>query len=591
MRLGRFRSYVSSLRLSTKITAFLYITSFLIFLSMELFVYFSAVSVANDDMISDGVVYCSSGASIARNACSYIKGIANYSSSEIDLQNTFSSFQGNVRSETELIGYLRTLNYVLNIVLYTPSGSPVQYMVIDGSSGPVHQGSRRSFRSFMSGSSDWMWEFVDEGSPVLFKLDNSPKLSLWMKIYSAANSRVLGVLCISIDIRHLLTFDVPYTASYSRDLYIIDAQSGRSAVNKSPYPVDEDKALRLLSRSKGNSGHFFLTEGGDETLFIYERITDTPLYLYNEIPVSALEAYVADIRRIILLTTAIYILLFIPLITVVSRWLTKPLNKLRQSMNAFSDGDFSIRLSFNTDDEIGMLGKAFNNMVEKNQQLIEEKYVAQIKTREAELLLQQAQIDPHFMYNLLNGIQWSAMRRGDLETADTAYALAQVLRISLNKGNGMIPVSKECAITMYYLTLEKKRLKDNLEFSIECSREAESTIIPKLIIQPLVENSIKHGYVSGRVLRITVSVSVSGARLVIAISDNGSGIPRDVLRQLPCEYTSESVHSSGFAMRNIHDRLALLYGSDFVFRIDSKEGEGTSISLEMPVKTEGNSNV
>ncbi len=581
---------LGSLLLSTKITAFLYITSLIIFLSMEIFVYSNAIQLADNQMTTEGYAYCNEGTGVARNACSYIKGVANYSIAESSIQNIFASseeFKGN-GIETSIIDYIRSMDYILNIIIYTPSGIPLKYMAIDGSTGPVFQGNRRFFKSFMQNDSDRSWEFIDERSTVLFVNDNSPKLSLWVKIYSAANSRVVGVLCISIDTRNLFTFDIPYPSSFSRNMFILDSQSGKVAANRTDYVITDETASTLFAKTNnnGSSGKFHMVTEEGNTIVIYERISDTPLYAFYYLSSDSLAVYAADIQNTIYISIAVYLLLIIPLITIVGRWLTKPLNKLRQSMDTFSEGDFDIRLSFNTDDEIGKLGRAFNNMVEKNKQLIDETYVAQIKAREAELLLQQAQIDPHFMYNLINSIQWSAMRRGADDIAETAHSLGQILRISLNRGKSMITVARECELARYYLELEKKRWKNRLGFSILCSDAANTVIIPKLIIQPLVENSVKHGMPAAGTMMISVVITCENDELIVDVKDDGKGIPPEILSRLPASYSSQSVHSNGFAVKNIYERLVLLYGDEFVFEITSGINEGTSVHIRIPARTD-----
>lgn len=580
-------SKLRSLQLSTKITAFLYLSSFLIFMSMGIFVYISAMRSANEDMISDSADYCGTGARIAENACAYLKGVADYCSSERSVQKLLSDPASSEPAELEarVFELIRSRNYVLSIIFYTPEGIPIQYMSIDGSSGPLPQTNRVSFSSLMVSSQKYVWEFIPAGSTDFMHRDNSPKLSLWRKVYSAANTSVLGVVCVSIDARQLLRYEMPYPDPYSSDFFLLDTQSQSVASDRSTYSITEEEYDMLLSQISAASGNFSINLSDGAFIAIYRRISDTPLYIFYLVPNTRLEVYAQYIRYTIVAAIAIYLLLIIPLLTIVSRWLTKPLNKLRQSMDSFSDGDFDIRLSFHTDDEIGRLGAAFNNMVEKNKQLIEQTYVAQIKAREAELLLLQAQINPHFIYNLINSIQWSALRHGEKDIADTAYSLGQIFRISLNRGNSMISVSRECDLVQYYLRLQKSRYRDRIQYQLTCEPEAAQVIIPKLIIQPLVENAVVHGAESSlNTTTIQVSVGLLHDMLVIDVEDDGMGIPADILEKLPDRYASSSTHHSGFAIKNIYDRLKLIYDSDFTFEISSEVSCGTSIHMEIPVR-------
>lgn len=576
-----------SMRLSTKITSFLYLTSFLIFVGMGMFVYISAMQSANEDMISDGTNYCSTGAQIAENACSYLKGVADYCSSKLSVQKLLRNPSSLETSELEarIFDLIRSRNYILSIIFYTPAGTPIQYMSIDDSSGPISQQNRPAFLQLMEGSQEYVWEFIDSGSSDFMRRDNSPKLSLWRKVYSAANTRVLGVICVSIDVRQLLRYEMPYPDPYSQDFFLLDTQSQAVASDRSAYSIQEDEYDLLLAQISSVSGNFTITLASGSYIAVYQRILDTPLYIFYLVPDTRLEVYAQNIRYTIAVAIATYLLLIIPLITIVSHWLTRPLNKLRQSMESFSDGDFNIRLSFHTDDEIGKLGTAFNNMVEKNKQLIEQTYVAQIKAKEAELLLLQAQINPHFIYNLINSIQWSALRHGEKDIADTAYSLGQIFRISLNQGNSMITVARECDLVQYYLRLQKSRYRDRIQYELTCNPEAAQLMIPKLIIQPLVENAVVHGAeVSLNVTTIRVSVGLLHNMLVIDVEDDGMGIPADILEKLPDNYSSSSTHHNGFAIKNIYDRLKLIYNNAFTFEISSEVACGTSIHIEIPVQ-------
>ena len=200
----------------------------------------------------------------------------------------------------------------------------------------------------------------------------------------------------------------------------------------------------------------------------------------------------------------------------------------------------------------------------------------------------QAQINPHFLYNMLNAIQWQALKSGNKEIADIAYSMAQVFRISLSRGRSIISVKQELDLVSYYLSLQKYRLGKKIDYEDVLDRQ-----IPKLILQPLVENSIVHGMAKDSSLNLVISLSVAlsedGKLLHFVIQDNGCGIPPEILRYLPNEVIPAAAEqgqrpnkSNRFAVKNIYDRLTLVYGSDFTFRIHSEHG--TSIEIILPVK-------
>jgi len=577
----------SNLGLSKKITLFIYLTSLAVFLCMGIVIYLISTKSADKAIISDGTDFCEIGTRVAENACSYLRGVADYCSTDSSVQRLLASRQAGdelITASSQFFSLLQSGKYILNTLFYDTEGMPVQYMSIDGSTGPYPQADRAAFKLLMEGT-DYVWEFIDVDGG-LFERDNSPKLSLWHLIRNSSNRQIIGVVCVSIDSRLLLRYEIPYTRSYYREFSIIDISTGAIASDYSRAIINSGDCQSLLSNvlTGSKAGYFSTFLAGQNCTAFYQQIASTPLYAFYLTFDNQGKIYSQGIRYTIMIAAAIYLMLILPILTIISRWLTKPLAKLMQSMDQFSEGDFSIRLSFSTDDEIGRLGKTFNKMVEKNQHLIEQTYIAQIKAKEAELLLLQAQINPHFIYNLINSIQWSALRHGEKDIADAAYSMGQIFRISLNRGSGMITVSKECELVNCYLTLQKARYKDRIQYSLDCDEAVEEIIIPKLIIQPLVENSVVHG-AEPSLCTTTIQVRVTRHEgwLVIEVEDDGAGIPAEILAKLPNNYAPPTVsNSSGFAIKNIFDRLRLVYDDQFSYRITSEPGCGTYVRITLP---------
>ena len=177
------------------------------------------------------------------------------------------------------------------------------------------------------------------------------------------------------------------------------------------------------------------------------------------------------------------------------------------------------------------------------------------------------------------------------EIADIAYSIGQVFRMSLNRGNGMITVMKECEIIQYYIELQEKRFENRLTFELDVEPAAFNAIIPKLIIQPIIENSILHGVndsTSAVHIMVTIRLIQNSTRLEIIVQDDGVGIPLEVLELLPDRLSEghTSTSSSGFALKNISDRLRLTYNNNYVFDIKSVPGSFTSSRIVVDYHTE-----
>jgi two-component system sensor histidine kinase YesM len=303
-------------------------------------------------------------------------------------------------------------------------------------------------------------------------------------------------------------------------------------------------------------------------------------------------ALLKELNQISLLTFWVMAACF--LVSVIIAWmassfLTNPLKNLLRSMRKLQTGDFSQRVDFSGRDEIGRLGEGYNNMVVKIKELIDEVYTMKLKRREAELKTLQAQIHPHFLYNTLDTICWTAQQRGQKDIADLVYALSNLFRLSLSEGKDFITLEEELELVRSYVYLQQHRFKDRLSFEIEVSPELYNRKVPKLLLQPLVENAVIHGIepLEGKGF-IHISVHSEPERLHITIMDNGVGIPPAKLHTImqglsssaPLHETVEE--TSGFALMNIKERLWMIYGSSIDFQIRSIEGKGTIVSMHIP---------
>lgn len=174
---------------------------------------------------------------------------------------------------------------------------------------------------------------------------------------------------------------------------------------------------------------------------------------------------------------------------------SKPLHSLREAMEKFMQGDFSQKVEVMTQDEVGEASACFNRMVDDIRELIDKNYILAIKERESELDTLQAQINPHFLYNTLDSLYWKATESGNDEIAEDILSLSQLFRLVLNRGNGIVTVRTEADLLERYLQIQKMRFGKRLTYEISLEPEILEEKIPKLILQPFVENVIVHAYV------------------------------------------------------------------------------------------------
>jgi len=275
---------------------------------------------------------------------------------------------------------------------------------------------------------------------------------------------------------------------------------------------------------------------------------------------------------IILLCAAVSL----PISLLFSTYLSAPIRRLRESMEQFEKGDFEASVPVTARDEIGELSNGYNKMVLNIKRLVNELYVLELKEREAELKALQSQINPHFLYNSLNTIYWKALQKNEKDISEMVFSLSKIFRLLLNRGEDLITVLNEVELIKHYLVLQKIRFKNQLEYTIHVEEEIASLIIPKLIIQPFVENSIIHGIepmdTQGH---IAIDITKHEKSLQISIIDNGVGF---ILND------EDSENHSGYAIKNIRERLTLIYESNYKLNISSELGKGTQIMMILPIK-------
>ena len=385
---------------------------------------------------------------------------------------------------------------------------------------------------------------------------------------------------VSIDIRRIFVSNTDYN---SIPPVVLFTESGELILNRSEFQFSSEQTHHvILSAQKRN----IKTDKLDENWNIYFlHCINAPIICSIAVQdtSSPTEQWGVLVSTIVVL--GLFVLLSFPLIWLLSKMLTRRLSALTNSMLKFSTGDYSAAVDIRQRDEVSQLETVFNYMVEENQRLIEESYVMKLREKEAELMVLQAQINPHFLYNTLNSIFWSATKNNDSETAQAIFDLSSFLRLSLNRGKDWMTIQECLELTSYYLILQKRRFGDRLDWIIDSSSVLNDARIPKLIIQPLVENAVVHG-MGLTVLHIRIRIYSVDQILHIEIEDNGKGIPEDILDILPDKLPKQT-ESGGYAIWNINERLRILYKQDYQFIMQSKVDEGTNVHISFPIANGG----
>jgi two-component system sensor histidine kinase YesM len=253
-------------------------------------------------------------------------------------------------------------------------------------------------------------------------------------------------------------------------------------------------------------------------------------------------------------------------------------------------GNFHIKLPPSSTSEIDFINSNFNYTVESLQRQINENYANKLLNKEIELRNLQNQINEHFLYNTLDSIRWLARKEEALQTSDMVLALANFYRLSLSSGKEVIPISDIITMLNNYLSIQKYRLGDSLNYSINCESILLNQRILKNLLQPIVENAIVHGILGLENGIIDINVTNINEEMRIMVTDNGKGFSDERLKQVREQLDLESPFcENSFALKSIQSQMQIFYGYRIPLHIDSTYNQGTRIWFDLPISSEGES--
>lgn len=301
----------------------------------------------------------------------------------------------------------------------------------------------------------------------------------------------------------------------------------------------------------------------------------------NEV-ISRLQAQ----QRIMITVILISVLVLAVLIAALLKNLMGSIRPLIQTMQAAGKGDLSARTAENprTPAELRIIETQFNRMLEKLQTAIEREKEAGLKQKDAEIEALEAQINPHFLYNTLDTINWMAIDHDEYEISNAITSLAAILRYGIDKSNEIVTVQRECQWLKEYLFLQQTRLKNSFECQIDAAPELMDWKIHKLLLQPFVENSIIHGFETQKPLHILrIAIRPAGEdSMEIEIWDNGKGIPSEMAENMNRGVFVRGTDRNCIGMENAITRIKMYYGDRARIEIKSEVGEYTGVYLTVP---------
>lgn len=400
--------------------------------------------------------------------------------------------------------------------------------------------------------------------------------------------KVMGVVLIDLKLRVIVETAQDVRLGKTGLLMVLDEKGEPIYV---PKQLGFQK-IPLMWLKGQPSGQFVETINDRKLQFIFRKSSFTN---WSTIGVFSTEEAAPEVRQIRLYVgTFVFVvcLLGITASFALSHGISRPIHRLMTFMHRAESGDLKTRYWGDTMDEVGMLGRSYNSMLTKISDLLQLTEKQEKQKREAELRILQAQIKPHFLYNTLNTIDWMARKQGATDVSEMVGALSKLFRIGLSKGNEFIPLAEEFDHVRSYLQIQKLRYRDKLKYSLDLDPDIVHLSVLKVILQPIVENSIYHGI---KERRGPGTITVRGMRkdhlIELSVTDDGVGMDEQTLASMrekldnPMAAPVEMAGSgSGYGLSNVQARLKLTYGtSDCGIRIDSEPNVGTTVTLTFPI--------
>ena len=283
----------------------------------------------------------------------------------------------------------------------------------------------------------------------------------------------------------------------------------------------------------------------------------------------------------------VFALILIAVVTAVaSGAISRPVEQLAEAMDETQLRHLNQRVTVTGSDEIARLGNSFNTLMDKLELAIYNEYETALQQKNAEIRALQAQMNPHFLYNVLQSMAAMADLHQIPELSVMAAALGKTLRYNISGKEPLVTLRDEIAHAENYLTIQKIRFGDRLHDQVNVPEYVMDHLVPRVSIQPMVENAIIHGFESsGQTGNISISAWEEKRQLIIEVADDGRGIPEDQLAALQAalEENSGLAENQGIGIQNLNTRLRLLYGAAGTLTIDSEEGTGTVVHIIIPV--------
>ncbi len=396
-----------------------------------------------------------------------------------------------------------------------------------------------------------------------------------------------GILKIEINFDNIIELANKSNLGASGHISIIDSGYNMVYSSKSPTSTlsNADEKAVLKSIILGSKS----TKIGDYEMMIHvDTLANTKWRICVFSNIDHIMAINSNFLKNIILISVIFIIISAIIFMRISRKITRPLNQLEQAMKNIDKNDYFMieEVNLTANKEVESLSNRFNLMMQRIKELMDKVVLEQKEQRKSELKALQHQINPHFLYNTLDSITWLIENNKNKEASKMIVALAKLFRISILRGKNIIPVRLEIEHAQNYLLIQSNRYQDTFTYEFIVDENLLEKQTMKLILQPIIENSIYHGLKnridSGHLI---IKVEQVENKIKFSVSDNGYGMRKEKIDELYKNLNNPNLND-GVGLKNIYQRMVIYYGSEAQLVIESNLDEGTCISIMIPMANE-----
>lgn len=410
----------------------------------------------------------------------------------------------------------------------------------------------------------------------VFQKEEKRKIVIGVQIKSKLYSNVIGTLFVSIDPK---LFMEKITMGLDESVYNIVVHTADDFLVSAKLCPEEQETLEAVLEELPDKEAGVLEIGG--TNYLVSKSVTNPLK-WNLMIFTNYDRMISKLTQKIYLCILIGVILVVILVLVtffVSQSIIRPINQLVKAMQQDELPAENGEIQLTGSDELTYLAQNFNEMGIRIHTLFRENMEAQDQNRKIELDSLQTQINPHMLYNTLDSINWMAYLSGTGKICDIIHSLSAFYRLTLNQGKLFHSIRDELEQVEYYLMLEQFIYNDKISYEIQVNDAYADGVIPRIILQPIVENAILHGFVSSE-LHLVIRVFAEKEFLMITVEDNGSGISSYGKDEVPVSGMNSS--TNGYGLNNIDERLKLIYGEKYGITLQNQEEKGLLARVYLP---------